>query len=71
MENKISKRSYWAIEKVQPNRKKDNFIAFVLPNRRVYIDSMSHHLSKCSKGGIRGITSIVRKHGLNQCHLQP
>ncbi len=53
------------IDKVHPRRLNDDLIAFVLPNGRVYIESMKIHLSKCNKsGGARTVTAIVKEFGM-------
>lgn len=55
----------WRTSRVYENRQKDDLVAIVLPNDRVYIDSMKNHLSKCWKHGSRGVTDIVKEFGLN------
>lgn len=55
----------WRVSSVKEKRKNDDLIALVLPNGRVYIDSMKHHLSKCGKMGTRSATAIVKEFGLN------
>ena len=56
--------STWVSDRVHPKRQKDDLIAFVLPNNRVYIDSMENHLKHCHGGGGRTITAIVKEFGL-------
>lgn len=53
----------WRVSKVYKTRKGDDLVAMVLPNNRVYIDSMKHHLPKCGKNGLRSVTKIVREFG--------
>lgn len=55
----------WVTDKVHRRRLSDDIIAFVLPNGRVYIDSMKIHLSRCQRGGQRTITGIVKEFGLS------
>lgn len=54
----------WRVARVRPLRKNDDLVAFVLPNNRVYIDSMKLHLQQCDKSGRKTITKIVEEFGL-------
>ena len=56
---------WWHVNPVLKNRRSDDLVAFVLPNERVYIDSMKNHLRHCHKNGTgsRVITAIVREFG--------
>lgn len=54
----------WRVALVRPLRQKDDLVAIVLPNGRVYIDSMEHHLSRCTKNGSRAVTEIIKEFGL-------
>jgi hypothetical protein len=57
--------SRWRVGRVMEARKRDDLVAMVLPNGRVYIDSMEHHLSKCvPSDGTRSIWPIVKEFGL-------
>lgn len=44
------------VSAVSEKRKKDDFIAFVEGDKKIFIEPMIHHLKKCSKGGNRCIT---------------
>jgi len=55
----------WQSPAVCKNRKNDDLVAIVLPNKYVYIDSMEHHLASCGKFGHRTVTSIVKEFGLS------
>lgn len=48
----------WYVERIRESRKSDDLVAIVLPDDRVYIDSMSVHLSKCTKKGGRTIRDL-------------
>lgn len=57
----------WRVGNVKPARKKDDLVAIVLPNGRVYIDSMEHHLDACTpRDGSRSVTRIVKEFGLDK-----
>lgn len=56
----------WRTSRVTPARQSDDLVAIVMPNGRVYLDSMRHHLSKCEKYGTRTITPIVKEFGLDK-----
>lgn len=56
----------WRTSKVTLRRKSDDLVAIVLPNGRVYIDSMKNHLKHCAGDGTRAITPIVKEFGLDK-----
>lgn len=56
----------WRVGRVRKARKGDDLVALVLPNSRVYIDSMENHLKYCERSGTRTITSIVKEFGLDK-----
>lgn len=51
----------WRTRSVRPSRIKDDLVAIVAPNDRVYIDSMENHLRHCGKNGNRSVTGIVKE----------
>lgn len=53
----------WRVERVRDSRKNDDLVAIVLPNKRVYIDSMRHHLLECGPSGDRTVTMLVKEYG--------
>lgn len=54
----------WRTHKVRHRRLGDDLVAIVLPNDRVYIDSMKHHLAACDASLRRTVTAIVKEFGL-------
>lgn len=57
----------WRVGKVTKRTQRCDLVAFVLPNKRVYIDDMQMHLAskQVRKDGSRNITSIVKEFGLD------
>ena len=63
--NVRSEKYFWYyVGAVHENRRGDDLVALVMPNGRVYIDSMKHHLSECNKSGARTVTQLVKEIGL-------
>lgn len=54
----------WRVGVVRPARLNDDLVAIVLPNGRVYIDSMGNHKGLTQKNGSRTVTAIVKEFGL-------
>jgi len=50
----------WYAMKVKPRRLSDDFICFVLPNKKVVLETMAHHLSVVGNAGYRNLTPFVR-----------
>lgn len=54
----------WRTGKVRVARKKDDLVAIVLPNGRIYVDSMTNHLKQSDVSDRRIVTRIVKEFGL-------
>lgn len=60
----------FSVQPVSPNRKGDDLIAIVLPGDRVHVETMTSHLSQCSKSGLRAVTKLIRRRawvGAEEC----
>lgn len=70
---KVNKNvSRWRVGRVTPARKKDDLVAMVMPNDRVYIDSMKNHLKNCVQSdGTRSIGPLVKEFGLHPLAEKP
>jgi len=55
----ISGRYY--VNAVSKWRHGDDYVAIVLPNRRIHFEKMSDHLKKCNKDGRRHVTPILKE----------
>ena len=51
---------YWYVTAVRKNRRRDDYVAIVLPDNRVVLEPMSEHLANCAPCGTRSVTKLVR-----------
>lgn len=57
----IRNRSYngWYVDRVSPNRRGDDYIAFVFPDGSIQMEPMNDHLLKVGSSGRRNVSSTV------------
>lgn len=63
VKSSVFTRTSWCVHLVKKKRLSDDYIAIVLPNNEVHVDSMKEHLKLCSGCGKRTITNLVKQYG--------
>ena len=55
---KLQRERCAQVPPVEPNRRKDDFIAIAFPSGYVLVEPMKDHLNNCSSKGYRSITGL-------------